>query len=95
MNFSRGAVILDFIRKFKLASTDGAAKDSIENEYTRLYNISIPLNAPYEEVYGVLAEAISDVKKMEEEDIKRRDDAKAKEAEKAESVEGEIVAEVN
>ena len=74
MNFSRGALVLDYLRKFKANGQDG-----VEQEFTRMYNICIPLNTAYEEVYGVLAESISDVKRMEEDDNKRKEaDAKAK-----------------
>jgi len=85
MNFSRGAIVLDYLRKFKLADKDGA-----EQEYTRMYNFSIPLNSAYEEVYGVLAEAISDVKKMEEEDKRRKDETRLEAATKAE-IDTEVV----
>ena len=76
MNFSRGSLILDCLRKFTVKD----AKD-VEQELTRMYNFIIPLNTTYDEVYGVLTELISDIKKMEEaEKARQANDAKASDA---------------
>jgi hypothetical protein len=91
MNFSRGSVLLDYLRKFKVKDKDG-----VEQEFTRMYTVAIPLNSAYEEVYGVLAEAISDVKKMEEDENKRKEaDAKAEADANAVGVNTDDIAELN
>jgi hypothetical protein len=91
MNFSRGSVLMDYLRKFKAKDQEG-----VEQEFTRMYTVAIPLNSAYEEVYGVLAEAISDVKKMEEDEKKRKDaEAKQEALANAVGVSTEDIAELN
>jgi hypothetical protein len=78
MDYNRNSFVMSFVRKFT-AEVDGESK-----EFTRLYDLAIPLGANWEEIYGVLTEAIADVKKMEEDAKKRAEEIRA-EKEKAES----------
>lgn len=96
MNFSRGSLILDCLRKFSVKDVEG-----VEQELQRMYNFVIPLNATFEEVYGVLTELISDIKKLEEEEKAKKEAAEKAAAEKAaaeqpaESVEATLTGDVN
>jgi hypothetical protein len=67
MNFSRGSLILDCLRKFVVKDAQ-----NVDQELTRMYNFIIPLNTSFEEVYSVLTELIADVKKMEEAEAARQ-----------------------
>ena len=66
MNGSRGSLILDYARKFTLKVEE---KDQ---EFMRVYNFVIPLGTPFEEIYEVLEEIKSDVKKMEEKSLEEK-----------------------
>ena len=66
MDGSRGTLILDYGRKFTLKVEE---KDQ---EFLRVYNIIIPLGAPFEEIYKVLEEMQADIKKMEAKSLEEK-----------------------
>ena len=83
MDSQRGSLILDYVRKFNLDVEVGGVKE--QREYARMYNFTIPLGTDFSEVYDVLSEAMSDVRKMDEENKKAIAEKKAKEAKAAEA----------
>ena len=68
MDYSRNSFVMSYMRKFTVKV------DEVDKEFSRLYDINIPLGANWDEIFGVLTEAIADLKKMQ-------DDAKKKEEE--------------
>jgi len=63
MNANFGVNVLDYLRKFNVEVEVDGKKE--QKEYYRRYNFTIPMGTSFEEVYEVLAEISSDVKKME------------------------------
>lgn len=74
----RGSLILDYKRDYKLKHSE----DAKELDLTRIYSICLPIYAPYEEVYEVLAEIKSDIEKMEA-DSKAAEEKKREELKQA------------
>lgn len=65
MESSRGSLVLDYVRKFNVEKETEGKKETVE--HGRMYNLVIPLGAPYEEIYEVLDMAKEDIKKMDSE----------------------------
>ena len=72
MDYSRNSFVMSYLRKFTVKVED------TEKELSRLYDINIPLGANWEEIFGVMTEAIADLKKMQEDAKKREEEDKAK-----------------
>lgn len=69
MNYNRNAFVMSFIRKFTIPV------EGVDKDFHRLYDISIPAGANWEEIFGVLTEAIADIKKMQDEEIAAKEKA--------------------
>jgi flagellar motor component MotA len=72
-------MVFDYLRKFNLEVEVEGKKE--QKEFYRRYNLMIPMGTNFEEVYEVLAEMSSDIKKMEEDNKKAIAEKAAKEAE--------------
>lgn len=79
MNSQFGSMVFDYLRKFNLEVEVEGKKE--QKEFYRRYNLMIPMGTNFEEVYEVLAEMSSDIKKMEEDNKKAIAEKAAKEAE--------------
>ena len=63
-----GLIALDYLRKFEMEVEIEGKKE--KKEFYRRYNFMIPMGTNFEEVYEVLAEISSDIKKMDEDNKK-------------------------
>jgi flagellar motor component MotA len=84
MNSQFGSMVFDYLRKFNLEVEVEGKKEL--KEFYRRYNLMIPMGTNFEEVYEVLAEMSSDIKKMEEDNKKAIAEKEAKKAEEEASV---------
>lgn len=80
MDYNRNSFVMSFVRKFTVKV------DEQDKEFTRIYDIAIPLGSNWEEIYSVLSEAIADVKRMEEDTKKRAEEDKKSAAENTSEV---------
>jgi hypothetical protein len=62
MNFSHNAFVMSFIRNFTIPV------DGVDKEFQRLYELSLPAGSNWDEIFGVLTEAIADIKKMQDDE---------------------------
>jgi len=78
MDYNRNSFVMSFLRKFTVPV------DGVDKEFTRLYDFSIPVGSNWDEIFGVLTEAIADLKKMQDDELaakaKKEADAKTQES---------------
>lgn len=67
MDYNRNTFVMSFLRKFTVPV------EGVDKEFTRLYDISIPVGSNWDEIFGVLTEAIADLKKMQDDENARKE----------------------
>jgi hypothetical protein len=77
MNYTRNSFVMSYLREFTV-KVEGE-----DRKFNRLYDISIPLGSNWDEIFGVMTEAIADLKKLQEDEEKRKvEEAKLAEEDK-------------
>jgi hypothetical protein len=68
MNYTRNSFVMSYLREFTV-KVEGE-----DRKFNRLYDISIPLGSNWDEIFGVMTEAIADLKKLQEDDEKKKEE---------------------